>query len=266
LLSTLLSMSGADRVAMTPATPPLLTALAAWPAGPGSTTTARRASRRWTDHPLLASCRTPGQAALALAGPDGTAVLEALTARPGDDWAATAAVAGLVPWMAPIASRWARSGMGASDVDAAVADLVGECAVLLAVGRPGPQPAAVVQSAWHRVHNTRRTERARTARHYHLDRLHLDHCHLAHLHFDHPAVLDRAARPDLGSTAVERLLVELAAAVGRGTVSVGSAQALAWQAAGWPTAEVAARTGLSPATLRARRARAVRVLAAGRVA
>jgi hypothetical protein len=68
-------------------------------------------------------------------------------------------------------------------------------------------------------------------------------------------------------SAVEQVLVVLSSAVTAGLVPAAGAAAVAWQAAGWSTAEVADRAGATPATLRARRSRTLRQLstsAAGR--
>jgi hypothetical protein len=194
---------------------------------------------------VLAGFATPGAAALAVSSDDPTAgvVLAALIARPGDDWAATAAVAGLAARLAVIVGRWARSGLAGSALAAAEADLFGAALEVLANVKPTPAPAVVVQAAWHRVYGARRTEAARAARRVPLD--------------DERLAGGRPAR----STA-EEVLAVLAGAAGCGTVSVPQARALGAWVAGWPTATAAEHAGVSVEVLRARRHRGVRALAA----
>jgi hypothetical protein len=226
---------------MTAATTPLLTALTAWPAGPGSSHIARRATANWASDPVLAGRASPGAAAVAVGRPGGDEVLTALAGRAGDDWAATAALAGLAVRLAPIVARWTRAGMPALDVEAAEADLVAGCLAGLRRSFQGDGPVTaeqVVQAGWHQVHNTRRTERARTARHRPLD-----------------GAATLAA--GVGRSTVEAVLVELSGAVSAGTVTALGAATVAWQAAGWSTADVAARTAMSPVALRARRSRTI---------
>ncbi|HWG73396.1 MAG TPA: hypothetical protein VG184_05010 [Acidimicrobiales bacterium] len=223
----------------------LTAVLLAWPATVGVSPPARRAARGWAGDPVLAGFATPGAAALAVSSDDPTAgvVLAALMARPGEDWAATAAVAGLAARLARIVGRWARSGLSGGALEVAEADLVAATVEVLATVRPAPAPAVVVQAAWHRVYGVRRTEAARAARRVPLD--------------DDRLVGGRPAR----STA-EEVLAVLAGAARCGTVSVSQARALGAWVAGWPTATAAQRAGVSIEVLRARRHRGVRALAA----
>jgi hypothetical protein len=233
-------------------TTPLLASLAVWPTGPGSSPAGRRATRVWADDPILAPFASPGLAAVAVTGTDGNRVLGALARRPDDEWATAAALSGLVGRLAPITARWARSGMPTTELEAAESDVVAECLAGLrdpAFSDGGAvDPGRVAQTAWHRVAGRRRTERSRADRHRPL-----------------PVFEVGVAGPSV--SAVEQVLVVLSSAITAGLVPVAGAAAVAWQAAGWSTAEVAYRAGATPAALRARRSRTLRQLntsAAGR--
>ncbi len=94
-------------------------------------------------------------------------------------------------------------------------------------------PAAIVAGAWHRVCAERRTLRARAARTAHDD-------------------LDLLGAPQAADrSGVEAVVVELTDAVRSGRLGVDAARALACQAAGWSSVELAGRTGIPAATLRA---------------
>jgi hypothetical protein len=222
----------------------LTSVLLAWPATVGMSPPALRAARGWAGDEVLAGFATPGAAALAVSSDDPTAavVLAALVALPGDDWAATAAVAGLAGRLGVIVGRWARSGLAGSALAMAEADLFAAAVEVLATVRPTPAPAVVVQAAWHRVYGARRTEATRAARRVPLD--------------DERLVGGHPAR----STA-EEVLALLAGAARCGTVSVAQARALGAWVAGWPTATAAQRAEVSVEVLRARRHRGVRALA-----
>ncbi|MHB1536501.1 MAG: hypothetical protein ACYC1D_18200 [Acidimicrobiales bacterium] len=228
---------------MSPATSPLLDRLRAWPHSAGASVASRRAARAWDDDPALAGFATAGEAALAVGADTAHAgvVLTALAARVGDDWAATAAISGLAPQLEPIARRWARAGLAGADLDGAEADLVGALFEVLVCQKPTPPPSVVVQAAWHRVSGSRRSERARAARHVPLD--------------DARLVGGLPAR----STA-ETVLALLVDSVGGGRLGIDGAVALGEWVAGWPTETSAARAGVSPEALRARRHRATRAL------
>ena len=232
---------------MPTATTPLLAALTAWPAGPGRSAAVRRATAGWADDPVLCRFPSPAVAPSAVGHPaTGPLVLTALAARPDDPVATTAALAGLAPRLVPIVGRWARAGLAGSELEGAEADLVAECLIGLRGARADllVDPAAVVAGAWHRVCADRRTLRARAARTAPGD----------------PELL--AAPHAAGRSGVETVMVELTDAARSGRLGVDAARALAWQAAGWSSVELADRTGIPAATLRARRSRARRRLAA----
>ena len=228
---------------MTATRTPLLTALASWPTGPGRSPAGRRAASGWSDDPALVCFATPGEAAVAVGFPAcGAAVLTALAARRDDSWATTAALASLAPRLAPIVVRWVRAGMCPADVEDAESDLLAGCLAGLREDRL-LDPAGIVATAWQRASNNRRTLRARGARH---------------------TGRELGVLPDpvpFGRDGVEAIVVELTDAVRTGRLTVASAKAVGWQAAGWTSGEVEACTGIPAATLRARRRRAVGRLA-----
>lgn len=269
-------------VSVTSLTPPLLAALAAWPEGAGASPAARRAALGWAQDPVLGRFATPGAAARAVHGPasGGGAVFAALAARRGDRWAAGAAVAALVPWLAPVACRWARRGVPATDVEVMVADLVTESFAAITRAVPGG-PEAVVQAAWHRVAGARRTDLARRARHVPLAEPATGCCRVGSA--DRPGTVGAgiaagiagidgfAGRAGIdgslfylagaGGTAAEAVLAVLCDAVAAGRLGAADARLLAWQAAGWPSERVTSVVGCTPAALRARRSRALRRVA-----
>ncbi|HWG73390.1 MAG TPA: hypothetical protein VG184_04975 [Acidimicrobiales bacterium] len=113
----------------------LIDVLVAWPGAGGASRAARRVVSAWAGDPVLAPFASPGAAALACREPDRASpdpdrdrqdqngvvperathparVLAALAARPDDNWATTAALAGVAPRLAVITRRWRRDLKG----------------------------------------------------------------------------------------------------------------------------------------------------------
>ena len=143
--------------AMITSQPTLLESLAAWLDSP----VAHRRAASWAGDPELGMFPDPASAARAAATDDGIFAL--LARRHDDPLATTVCLSLLARQLVPIAQRWARSGLHHHELADAEAALVTEA---LAVIRSDPElgPDRVVQRAWHRVHNQRRTARARATR------------------------------------------------------------------------------------------------------
>ena len=137
--------------------PTLLHSLAAWPDSP----VAHRRAVSWSGDPVLGGFPDPASAARAAATDDGMFTL--LARRFDDPLATTICLSLLARRLLPIAERWALRGLDEHEVADGEAALVTEALVVI---RSDPElaPDRVVQRAWHRVHNDRRTARVRAAR------------------------------------------------------------------------------------------------------
>ena len=143
--------------AMITSQPTLLESLAAWLDSP----VAHRRAASWAGDPELGMFPDPASAARAAATDDGIFAL--LARRHDDPLATTVCLSLLARRLLPIAQQWTLRGLDQHEVADGEAALVTEA---LAVIRSDPElaPDRVVQRVWHRVHNQRRTARARDAR------------------------------------------------------------------------------------------------------
>ena len=173
------------------------------------------------------------------------------------------ALALLAPRLRRVVARWRRAGARPVDLDDLEADLLAETLALLLGPRRWP-PAALVDGAWAAVRTGRRRQLARLARQLPLAAGGLTgrRRQLARLARQLPL-----AAGGLTAT-VENPPVLLAAsividAVRTGALTVQAAQAV-WVTgvAGWPAEQATRQLGCRPDTLRARRSRAIRALAA----
>jgi DNA-directed RNA polymerase specialized sigma24 family protein len=209
--------------------------------------TGRRLAAAWSaDHPELADY--PGPAEMVRAGwadPHMAATLLDTLATLADDdgWAAQTALALLAPRLRSIATRWARAGVAAADQSDLEADLIAE--VLSELGsRPVASPERIVGLAWARVRLSRQRQLRRLVREREL-------C----------SAEDLAASAGRGpAEAAAGVIVD---AVRSGRLSVRTARAVYLTGVvGWSASEAASKLGCHPHAVRARRCRAVRLLAA----
>lgn len=224
---------------MRTAHPTLLESLAAWPDSPDGS----RPPCGWAGDPRLGRFLTPAAAAHEAAVDP---VLFAHLAQRAEDATATSVCLSVVAgWLLPVARRWARSGLRGEDLADAEAALVVEA---LAALRSDPDLPAerIAQRAWHRVHNQRRTVRARAARQVAL-----------------ADQLDGRHVPVAPGDPLHAALVLLSDWLATGILTV-SAAALLWATVcGWSAADAAGAAGCPLGAWRSRQARARRTARAG---
>lgn len=207
--------------------------LASWP----DTPEAHRRPASWVADPVLRRLKHPAEAA-AVAAQD-EMVFAALAARPSDPVATMTALAVVATHLLPVVRRWSRSGLTGHDQADAEADLIAAALDALR-SRPDLPAGRVAQTAWHRWHTARRTERSRWQR-------------LVPLQDHHP---QPAATP------VDPFPPVLADAVASGRISRSMAAPLWADLCGWSSREAAELAGCSVEAWWARRYRARRTMRA----
>jgi DNA-directed RNA polymerase specialized sigma24 family protein len=165
------------------------------------------------------------------------------TLADGDGWASQTALALLAPPLKSIAVRWARAGVAAADHSDPEADLIAEVLSELRSRSVG-SPERIVDLAWARVRLSRQRQLRRLVREREL-------C----------SARDLVAPAGRGpAEAAAGVIVD---AVRSGRLSVPTARAVYLTGVvGWSASEAASKLGCRPHAVRARRCRAVRLLAA----
>jgi hypothetical protein len=209
--------------------------------------TGRRIAAAWSaDDAALAGYANP--AAIVRAGwadpGRATVLVDALAALTDvDGWAEQTALAILAPPLRSIAARWARAGVAAADRSDLEADLLAEVLGQLRQ-RPVAPPERIVALAWARVRMGRQRQLRRLARERALA----------------AAVGLEAPASHGGPETAAAVIVD---AVRSGRLSIPSARAVYLTGVvGWSASEAASKLGCRPHAVRARRCRAVRLLAA----
>jgi DNA-directed RNA polymerase specialized sigma24 family protein len=207
----------------------------------------RRIAAAWSaDHPALAGYDSPAEMVrTGWADPRMAATLVYALAALADEggWASQIALAILAPLLKSIAARWARAGVAAVDRSDLEADLIAEVLSELR-SRPVASPDRIVGLAWARVRLSRQRQLRRLAREKELS-----------------SARDLAATAGHGpAEAAAGVIVD---AVRTGRLSVPTARAVYMTGVvGWSASEAASKLGCRPDAVRARRCRAVRLLAA----
>lgn len=220
---------------MRTARPTLLESLAAWP----DSTTSSRPVPGWDHDPVLGRFLTPAAAAHEAAVD--SALFAHLAHRVEDTTATTVCLSVVAGWLMPVGRTWARNGLGGEDLADAEAALVVEALTALRA-HPNLQAERIAQLAWHRVHNQRRTARARAARHVALtDRL------------------DPRQLPAAPADPLRAALSVLSDWLATRAVNVSTAAFLWTAVCGWPAAHAAQAAGCPTGAWRSRQARALRI-------
>ena len=221
----------------------LLESLAGWLDSP----LARRPAATWASDPLLRNFPDPASAGQAATTDD--EVFRQLADRRDDHLATTVCLSVLAGQLLPIAQGWAICGLDQHDLADAEASLVAEA---LAAIRSDPDlsPDRVVQRAWHRVSNQRRTARARSARTLPLPNV-----------SDHPDCDEEAPTDVLrvGLSLISRWITDH-------TLTVSAAACLWAAICGWSSVQAASLAGCPLEAWRSRHARARRAARASLLA
>jgi hypothetical protein len=159
-----------------------------------------------------------------------------------DGWASQIALAILAPLLRSIAARWARAGVAAADQSDLESELIAEVLSELR-SRPVESPERIVGVAWARVRLSRQRQLRRLVREQELSSAR----HLV-------ATVGRGPTEAAAGVIVD--------AVRSGRLSVPTARAVYLTGVvGWSASEAASKLDCRPHAVRARRCRAVRLLA-----